>query len=465
MEGALEVAVKAEKEVLEDNKVKIKVEVPTEEVDGAINRAFRDIAKEVFVPGFRKGKVPRRVLQARLGMEPIYEEVKQSNLSDYYAEALDQLGIEPIDEPDIDIEEIEIEEGKPLVFEAEVEIKPQVELEEYKGIEIEEPDEKVTDEEVDKALDNMREQFAQLEVASGKSLQEGDYALIDYTGTINGQPFEGGTATDMMLELGTENIWPEFNEELKDKHKGDILDVKVQMPEHIQDEDLAGKTASFKVIVKEVKVKKLPDADDGFAKEASQFDTMQELREDIRGKMEEAKKAQAEEFVRLQVLEKLAEGMDVDIPQKMVDDFMRDRKNEMEIRLASRGVSWDGYLEAMDYTEKQMEEELARDAERMILNELVLDAVIRNEELGVSDDELQKEIERRASAFGVSPEQYREVMEKRGALEGVRMDLLRRKALKFLGDNAVFAGEGTPKGSTEAEGSSGEREGETESDD
>ena len=228
MEGAPEVAVKAEKEVLEENKVLMKVEVPADEIKKAIDRAFRDIAREVFIPGFRKGKAPRRVLQARLGMEAIYEEVKQSNLPDYFEEALEQLGIEPVGEPDIDVDEIEVEEGKPLVFEATMEIVPEVELEEYKGIEVEKPDEEISEEEVEEALESMRDKFAQLEVASGKKLTEGDYALIDFTGTVNDQPFEGSSANDYMLELGSENIWPEFNQELKDKRKGDILDVKVK---------------------------------------------------------------------------------------------------------------------------------------------------------------------------------------------------------------------------------------------
>ncbi|MDI7251174.1 MAG: trigger factor family protein, partial [Actinomycetota bacterium] len=172
--------VKAEMEEVEKNKVRIRVEVPAEEVSRAIDRAFRDIAREVFVPGFRRGKVPRRVLQARLGMEPVYEEVKQSNLPDYYREALEQLDLEPIAEPEIDLEEIEIEEGKPLSFEAVVEVRPRVELTDYKGVVVERPDEEVTEEEVQRALDNMREKFAQLEVASGKALDDGDYALIDF---------------------------------------------------------------------------------------------------------------------------------------------------------------------------------------------------------------------------------------------------------------------------------------------
>ena len=434
-------AVKAEMEEIEKNKVRVKVEVPAEDVARAIDGAFRAIAREVFIPGFRKGRVPRRVLQARLGMDPIYDEVKQSKLPEYYVEALKQLDLEPIDEPEIDVDEIEIEEGKPLAFEAVVEVKPRVELDGYKGVEVERPDEEVTEEEVERVLDNMRERFAQLEVASGKTLAEGDYALIDFDGTVNNVPFEGGSAKDFMLEIGTENIWPEFNQELLGKRKGDILDIKVKMPDHFPEEELAGKIASFKVIVKEVKVKKLPAADDDFAREASKFDTIAELREDIRSRLAETKRLQARDSVRRQALEKLAVGLEVDIPEKMVSDYVHQRRHELEARLASRGIALDSYLKAVDYTERRMEEEFEEEARRLIRNELVLDAVIRAEGIEVSDEELEEEIGRRAEMFAVKPEEFRRVVEERGDLEELRESVRREKALKFLGDHAVFAGE------------------------
>ncbi len=455
-------AVKAEMEEVEKNKVLVKVEVPAEDVSKAIDRAFRDISREVFIPGFRKGKVPRRVLQARLGMDAIYEEVKQSNLPDYYAQALEQLGIEPIDEPDLDVDEIEVEDGKPLSFEATVEIRPRVELEGYRGIEIEKPDEEVSDEEVDRVLENMRDKFAQLDVASGKTLADGDYAIIDFDGKVNGKPFEGGSASDFMLEIGTENIWPEFNEELRGKRKGDILDIKVKMPEQFPEEELAGQVASFKVIVKEVKVKKLPEADDDFAKESSKFDTIEELTADIRSKMEEAKKAQAQESVRMQVLEKLAEGLDVEIPEKMVEDYAHQRRHELEARLATQGIGLDDYLKAVEYTEERMEEEFEEEAKKLIRNEMVLDAVIAAESIEVSDDELQAEIEKRAETFSLDPARFREVLEKRGGLEELREDLRRMKALKFLGDNAVFAGEGSKAAPEESSSDSTDTAGEEE---
>lgn len=459
--------VKAEMEEVEKNKVRIKVEVPAEEVNRAVDRAFRDIAREVFVPGFRRGRVPRRVLQARLGMEPIYDEVKQSNLPAYYREALEQLGIEPIDEPEIDLEEIEIEEGKPLSFQAVVEIKPRVELTGYKGVVVERPDEEVTEEEVQRALDNLREKFAQLEVASGKTLSDGDYALIDFEGTVNNQPFDGGSAKDFMLEIGSENIWPEFNRELRGKRKGDILDIKVKLPEQFPEPEKAGKIASFKVLVKEVKVKKLPEPDDDFAKEASRFDTIEELKEDIRRRLQEMKSERAQESVRLQALQKLAEGLEVEIPRKMIDDYTRRRRQELEARLATRGISLESYLKAVNYTEKRMEEEFGEEAERLIRNELVLDAIIRAEGLEVSDEELNQEIEKRAEIIGLKPETLRSAIEEREGLEDLRWDLLREKALKFLGDHAVYAdaaGRDTSKAAESSAGSleeSGETAGET----
>jgi trigger factor len=453
------VVVKAEKEVLERNKVKIRIEVPAEEIDRAINRAFRDIAREVFVPGFRKGRVPRRVLQARLGMEPVYEEVKQSNLPRYYSEALEQLDLEPIDEPEIDVETIEIEEGKPLVFDATVEVKPRVELEDYKGVEVEKPDLEVKEEEVQKALDALREKFARLEEASGKVLAEGDYAIIDYHGTVNGEPFEGGEAKDFMLEVGSENIWPEFNRELLGKRKGDILDVKVKMPERLPRGELAGKIASFKVIVKEVKVKKFPEADDEFAKEASRFDTIEELKADLREKIAEAKRREAEDSVRREVLEKLAARIDVEIPEKMVQDYVRQRREDLEAGLAGRGISLDSYLKAVDYTEQRMEDEFAEEARRLIRNELVLEAVARAEGMEVTDEELEEELRRRAEILSLPPQEYRRLVEERGRLEDIRRDLLHVKALKFLGEHAVFAGEGPEEkdeGGNAADETSGE---------
>jgi trigger factor len=459
-EGAREVAVKAEMEEAGKNKVLIKVEVPAEDVSKAIDRAFRDISREVFIPGFRKGKVPRRVLQARLGMDAIYEEVKQSNLPDYYAEALELLGIEPIDEPELDIDEIAVEDGKPLSFEATVEIKPRVVLENYKGIEVERPDEEVSEEEVSRVLDSMREKFAQLDVVSGKVLVDGDHALIDFDGTVNDVPFEGGSAKDFMLEIGTENIWPEFNEELRGKRKGDILDIKVKIPEQFPEEELAGQVASFKVIVKEVKVKKLPEANDDFAKESSKFDTIEELKGDIRGKLEEAKKTQAQESVRMQVLEKLAEGLDVEIPEKMVEDYAHHRRHELEARLASQGIPLDTYLKAVDFSEERMEDEFKDEAKQIIANEMVLDAVIAAEGMEIGDEELREEIEKRAEMFGVKSESFRQVLEERGGLEELREDLRRRKALKFLGDNAVFAGEGGEPSSGEESAESAQAPGE-----
>jgi len=449
------VTVKAEMEEVEKNKVRIKVEVPAEEVSRAIDRAFRDIAREVFVPGFRRGRVPRRVLQARLGMEPVYEEVKQSNLPAYYREALEQLDLEPIAEPEIDLEEIEIEEGKPLSFQAVVEVKPRVELTGYKGVVVERPEEEVTDEEVQRALDNLRERFAQLEVASGKTLADGDYALIDFEGTVNGQPFEGGSAKDFMLEVGSENIWPEFNQELRGKRKGDILDIKVKMPEQFPDPEMAGKIASFKVLVKEVKVKKLPEADDDFAKEASKFDTIQELKEDIRRRLQEMKSERARESVRLQVLRKLADGLEVEIPRRMVDEYVQRRRRDLESRLATRGIALESYLKAVNYTEKRMEEEFGEEAERLIRNELVLDAVVRAEGLEVSDEELEKEIERRADMLGLKPETLRSAIEEREGLEDLRVDLLREKALRLLGEHAAFADQG--EGPSPAQPESGDR--------
>jgi trigger factor len=452
------VKVKAEKEIVDKNKVKIRVEVPAEEVDRAIDRAFRRLAREVFVPGFRRGKVPRRVLQARLGMEPVVEEVKQTDVPGYYAEALRLLELEPIDDPELDWDSISVEEGKPLVFEAEVEVKPRVEVTGYKGIEVEAPEEEATEEEVQRALESLRDRFAQLEVMEGKTLAEGDFALIDFDGDVNGKPFPGSSAKDYMLEIGRPDIWPEFNRELLGKRKGDILDIKVKMPETHPDPELAGKIASFKVLVKEVKVKKLPELNDDFAKEASSFDTLEELKADLREKISRAKKERAEETVRQRIMEKLTRDLEVDIPRKMIDRYVEARRKELEARLASRDISLQSFLQAANYTEKRMEEEFAAEAERLIKNELVLEAVARAEGISVSDRELDEEVLRRATSLGIDAEEYRQVLEERGLLEELKVDLLHEKALKFLVDNAVIAGEGEEKQGREGDTTAADEE-------
>ncbi len=427
---------KTELEQHEDNKVKLKVEVPAEDLQKAIDNAFREIARHVAIPGFRKGKVPRRVLQTRLGMEAIYDEVLEHDLPGYYTEAVKEAGIEPVSQPEVDVEEIE--EGKPLIFTAVVEVLPQVESVEWKGVEVEKPESEVTEEELGKAIDNLRDNFAKLEDTPGKKLDEGDFALIDYSGSVNNVPVEEGPINDFMLEIGSSNIWPEFNEELKGKRKGDILDIKVTMPEDYKDQAMAGQVASFKVIVKEVKVKKLPDLDDDFAKEASEFDTLDELKADLSEKMGEMKKRRAEQKLQQDVLSKLVEQTEIEVPEGMVDDYVKDRHNRLEQILGSYGIGMDAYMASSDTDKDRMDAEFADDARKSIKARLILDTVVRTENVAISDEELDKEIEEHAEAQQTTAENYREFLEQRGSLEAFREEMAREKALKLIVENAVL---------------------------
>lgn len=438
-------ALKAEVEELEVNRVLLKVEVDSEEVNRAIDQAFRTLAREVFVPGFRKGKVPRRVLQARIGMEPIYEQVVENHLLDFYTRAVEQAGIDPVSEPEI--EDVNIEEGKPLTFTAKVEVKPVIQLGDYRGIEVAAPDRSVTEEEVKRHLDRLRERFARLESVPGKRLEKGDFALIDFNGTVNNLPLEGGSAQDFMYELGTGMLWPEFDRELEGKRVGDILDIKVKIPEEFEDEKVAGDIASFKVIVKEVKVKKLPEANDDFAREASAFDTLEELENDIRGKLEKIKEAEAEKQIANEVLNKLVGQLEVELPPGMVNRYVNRRKERLELGLKDVGLTLDRYLEAIGYTAEKMEDELTEGAIKSIKAELILDEVARRENLQVGEEELEQEMAERARASGVTPEKFREMLEEKGAIEYLRQELLLEKALKFLRDSAVLitGDEGAPE--------------------
>ena len=428
---------KTDMEQLEENKVLLKVEVPAEDLQKAIDRAFREVAQHVAIPGFRKGKVPRRVLQTRLGMEAIYDEVLEHDLPGYYSDAVREAGIEPISQPEVDV--VEIEEGKPLVFTATVEVLPTIESVEWKGVEIEKPEYDVTDEELSKAIDNLRDNFAKLEDMSGKKLAEGDFALIDYSGSVNNAPIEEGTINDFMLEIGSSNIWPEFNEELKDKRKGDILDVKVTMPEDYKDPAMAGQVASFKVIVKEVKVKKLPELDDDFAKEASEFDTLDELKADLQEKMGEMKKQRVEQKVQQEALTKLVEGNDIEVPESMIDDYVKDRHARLEQILGSYGIGVEDYMASSDTDKDRMDAEFSEDARKSIKARLILDTVARTEDIQVSDEELAGEIETRAESMQTTAENYREFLEQRGSMEAFQEEMAREKALKLIVENAVFS--------------------------
>ncbi len=429
-------AIKTEIEELEKNQVILKVEVDAEEIKKAIDRAFREASREVFIPGFRRGKVPRRVLQARIGMEPIYEQVMESRLPDYFREAVEQAGVEPVAEPEI--EDVEIEEGKPLTFSARIDVKPPVELSGYKGVEVEKPETEVSQDEVDSAVDRLRDRFSRLESSPGKKLAEGDFALIDFSGTVNDRPLENGSADDFMFELGKGMLWPEFDSELDGKRVGDILDVKVKVPEDAADESVAGQTASFKVIVKEVKVKRLPELDDDFAKEASEFDTLEELKADIRGKMEKAKQEQADNAVRARVMEKLVEGLEIELSEKMIANHAQRQKERLEHDLANVGLSLDSYLGMTGSDEEKMEEELTENAVRRIKSELILEEIIRQEALEVLEEEMEEAIAERAQSSGITPERFRELMEEQEAVEYFKQTVLFEKAMQLLQDNAVL---------------------------
>jgi trigger factor len=431
------VTISTEIEEKENNQVVLKVEVDAEQVKKDIDRAFREFARQVFIPGFRKGRVPRRVLQARMGMEPVYEQVMETRLPEYFRQAVKQAGIEPVAEPDI--EDVEIEEGKPLTFTATVDVKPRVELGEYKGLEIEEPEREVSEEEVQAALDRLRERFARLESVPGKKLEKGDFALIDFNGTLNGVPLEGGSVEDFMFELGEGTLWPEFDEELEGKRVGDILDVRVKMPEEAAEEGQAGQIASFKVIVKEVKVKRLPEPDDDFAREASEFDTMEELRSDIRSKLEQAKQEQAENMIRSAIMRKLVDELEVELSRKMVDAMVERRKHRLADSLQGLGLSLESYMGLTGKSEEAMQDELTGEVVEMVKRELILEEVARLEGLEVEEEEFSAAVAEQAASSGIDKERLSALLEEDPeAKEGFKHGILMRKALQLLRDHAVL---------------------------
>ncbi|MHB8841149.1 MAG: trigger factor, partial [Candidatus Aquicultor sp.] len=326
--------VKTEVERLEEkDTVLLKVEVPTDAFNAAVDQAYKRIAGQLVVPGFRKGKIPKAIIDSRIGKEAVHEEALQQALPYYYAGALKDSDIEPVDQPDVDV--VQAEEGKPLIFTAKVKVKPEVKLGKYSGLEVDKSSSEPSEDEISSQLDGLRNNFANLEPVEDGSAKEGDFVLIDFEGFLDGEPFEGGQANDYMLEIGSGTFIPGFEEQIVGMKKGDAKDIKVTFPGEYGNDQLAGKEAVFKVAIKEIKEKKLAELNDDFAKQVG-FDTLDDLRADIREKIYEVKSKYAEAEVKGEIVDAVtdlsqAEVHDVMIEQEiddMLEDFAGDVKRQ-----------------------------------------------------------------------------------------------------------------------------------------
>jgi trigger factor len=427
------------------HKVKLTIEVPAEEFGRDLDRAYRRIAQQVSIPGFRKGKVPKKVIDAQVGREAVLEEFLGSSIPDYYESAMRERDLAPITDPDISLEQVE--EGKPLVFTAEVEIRPRLDLSDYKGIRVERPAVVVSDREVDDLLDRLRERFAELDPAP-RPARSGDFVVADLRASVHGDEVPEATRPDVLYELGSGSIVPELDKELEGRRSGDIVKFNAKLPEGFPG-DRGGQEVSFQVLVKEVKAKRLPAADDEFAKTSSEFDTLEQLRESLRGTIAGNKEREADHVVRDRVLEALVEKVDVELPDTLVDEETQRRVQNARERAAAAGMTIEQVLDSQGWDELRLRSDARSHAIRAIKADLVLEAISRAEKLEVGADELASEVKAIARSFGKDAKEVAKALDRSGQIVTLAGDIIRSKALDLLVEHAEVVQEGEDRATGE----------------
>ncbi len=421
-------------EKLEKNMAKLTVEVAAEEVEAALQNAYLKNRKQISVPGFRKGKVPRQMIEKMYGPEVFYDDAANALIQKAYPQAADECELEIVSRPAVDI--VQLEKGKSFIFTAEVAVKPEVTLGQYKGIEVEKADTAATDEEVNAEIDKEREANSRTISVEDRAVQDGDMTVIDFEGFVDGEAFEGGKGTDYPLTIGSGAFIPGFEEKLVGAEIGKEVEVDVTFPEEYHAKELAGKPAVFKCTVKEIKVKELPELDDDFAQDVSDFDTLEEYKADVRKKVEEKKAAEAKAKKEAAVIEKIIEGATMEVPDAMVETQAERMVDEFAQRLQMQGLSMDQYLQFTGGNVQAMVEQSKPQALKRIQSRLVLEAVAAAENLTASDEELDAELGRMAEQYKMETEKLKEMFTEED-LKGVREDLAIQKAVELITDAAV----------------------------
>lgn len=419
-------------EKLEGNQGKLTVEVDAETFNKALNQAFQKVQKQVNIPGFRKGRVPRPIFEQRFGVESLYQDALDIVLPDAYVGAIEETGIEPVAQPEIDIEQIG--KGQTLIFTAEVTVKPEVKLGEYKGLEVPKVDTEVTDEDVEAELEQLQKRHAELVVKEDEPAVEGDTVVIDFEGFVDGEAFEGGKAENHSLELGSGSFIPGFEEELVGVKAGDEKDVHVTFPEEYHAEELAGKPAVFKVKVHEVKGLVLPELDDEFAVDVDdEVETLDALKEKIKNRLKEQKEHAAKHEVENAVLEKAAENAEIDIPEVMVESEVDRMVKEFDQNLQQQGLNLELYTQFSGQDLDALKETMKEDAEKRVRVSLTLEAIVKAENVEVTDEEVDKELENMSEMYNMPVDQIKQIL---GSTDSVKEDLKMNKAVQLLVDNS-----------------------------
>jgi len=430
-----------------DSTLKVTVSATADEVAPAVERAVRKLGSEVKVPGFRKGKVPRKVLESRVGRDALREAALREAIPEILAKALDeQEDVAPIAPPAVEVTSYDLDGA--LAFDATVEVRPDIELPNFELLSVERPDAAATDEEVEQQLQRLQERFATLETVE-RPARAGDYVLCDIHGTIHGQEIDVLSGADQLYEVGSAWPVPEFDTEIEGSRAGDILKFNAVLPAEAEGEH-AGDEVTFQVLVKETRQKILPGLDDEFAKNASEFETLDELRVDLRERIGKVKAIQVDADVRNRLLEQLLEEVEFTPPESLVRSEMAYRLQRFDEQLKQAGMTFDQYMESQEFTEEQVEQDLRRQAERNVRAQLILEDIGRREGLQVSEDELREEVRYHAESMRADPSELAKQLSEGGRLMALAGDIIRRKALNLLVEKADIKEEARDEQAEEA---------------
>ena len=416
-------------EKLEKNMAKLTVEVSAQQFEECIKTAYKKNKSRFAIPGFRRGKAPLNMIEKMYGVGVFYEDAAEEAIDHTYADAMKESELEIVSRPEVSI--VQIEKGKPFIYSAMVAVKPEVTLGEYKGIEVEKASDEVTDEDVAAELVKIQNQNSRLITIEDRPVQDGDQTVIDFDGSVDGVPFDGGKAEDYPLTIGSHSFIDTFEEQLIGKNKGEECQVNVTFPEEYHAKDLAGKPAVFKVTIKEIKKKELPVLDDEFASEVSEFETLDEYKADLREKLEEKKKKEAATENEDKVVEAVVANATMDIPDPMIDSQVETLVQDYARRMQSQGISFDQYMEYTGMTIDSLKEQMRPQAVKRIETRLVLEAVAKAENIEVTEERIDEELKKMAEAYKMEADKLKEYM---GDFEKKQMkqDIAVQEAVDFL---------------------------------
>ena len=418
----------------EKNMVKLVIEATAEEFEAGLNTAYNKSKSKINVPGFRKGKAPRKIIEQLYGQEVFFEDAANAIIPDAYAKACIESELDIVSQPKISV--TQLEKGKPFVFEAEVAVRPEVELGNYKGVEVSKVDTEATDADVEEEIKKVAEQNSRTITVEDRAVKDGDMTVIDFEGLIDGEAFEGGKGENYPLTIGSHSFIDNFEDQIIGMNIGDEKEINVTFPEDYHAEELKGKPATFKVSVKEIKEKQLPDIDDDFAQDVSDFDTLDEYKADLKKKIAERKEAEAKKQKETEAIEKIVADSKMDIPQAMIDTQVTRMAEDFAQRLQQQGLSLETYFKYTGLTAEKILDDMKPEAVKRIQNSLVLEAVAKAENIQVSDDEFNSELSKMAEMYKMEVDKIKEFM---GESEEKQMrdDIAIQKAVDLIVSSAV----------------------------